>query len=923
MDRATFLQLIISHFNLEEIRELCFELELDYESLAGEGKAAKVRELISLLQRIDRLPDFVSLLNQKRPKVPWPEAGDVGKSSYQRDSPLQRIMLSKLPTTDHQTLFGRVHELQTLDNAWLDPSRSIIIFMAWGGVGKTALINHWLSHMALRNYDNAGRVYGWSFYSQGSIEASRASADEFLVHALRWFGDPEPNLGTPWEKGVRLADLIRAQPTLLILDGLEPLQHASGPMQGHLKDHGLKALLKELSASNQGLCVVSTRVKIWDLASSEGATVQTVALENLSLDASSRLLQSLGVLGSRDELELAAEEYDRHALALILLGSYLTVVHGGQIQKIVEIPDLAFEEKHGGHARRILESYERWLADTANSELSILKLLGLFDRPVRIDLLKELCSTPTIPELTSDLQQLSDRQWRYALEYLRNLRLIAEKDSSNPDLIDCHPLIREHFGNKIYQLFPHSCRIANIRLFNYYKNQPTEYCPSTLEELEPLVLAVYHGCKAGLFEETLNEVYYPRILRGPKGFYITGKLGAFGSQLSILSNYFETPWESVVSSLSRQDQAFIIHQTGYCLRALGRPSDAIRLISDVLELYKQLQDWNNATMASSHVSRILQDTGNIRGAIEAAEKGVLFADKAEDIFQQIDSRTVLAYSLTSAGRLVDAEHFLLEAEQIQAAYEVETPLLYGLPGWRYCDVLLARGEDQLVLSRGQLGLEKATSEADLLSIGAYHLAIALAKSHQLDVGSVSTEPRTVLVEFGHAVEGFRTASRKDFLPRALIPRAHLQISFGQYSDALDDLVEAHQIMVYDDLNLFRTDVHLECVYLCTVLLQSEERFQANIDRTNDRLFAVSLTTTTSQQDLLEEAYRHLGIARQLINDTGYMRYRPALLLLHAELALFAMSWAEAQDLLAEAKKIIDETSSYVWMSTLKRLEAKL
>ena len=72
----------------------------------------------------------------------------------------------------------------------------------------------------------AERVFGWSFYSQGTDRLS--SSDEFVEAALRWFGDPDPRAGSPWAKGERLAALVRKQRTILVLDGMEPLQWGPG-----------------------------------------------------------------------------------------------------------------------------------------------------------------------------------------------------------------------------------------------------------------------------------------------------------------------------------------------------------------------------------------------------------------------------------------------------------------------------------------------------------------------------------------------------------------------------------------------------------------------------------------------------------------------------------------------------------------------
>ena len=97
--------------------------------------------------------------------------------------------------------------------------------MAFGGVGKTALVKKWLIQMGADNYRGAERVYGWSFFSQGAAEGKQASADEFVSAALKWFGDLNPTEGSPWDKGERLAMLVNKHRTLLILDGLEPLQY--------------------------------------------------------------------------------------------------------------------------------------------------------------------------------------------------------------------------------------------------------------------------------------------------------------------------------------------------------------------------------------------------------------------------------------------------------------------------------------------------------------------------------------------------------------------------------------------------------------------------------------------------------------------------------------------------------------------------
>ena len=56
----------------DEFKQYCFELEgVDYDDLPGTAKAQKVRELITFLEKRDRIADVLKLGRQKRPELQW------------------------------------------------------------------------------------------------------------------------------------------------------------------------------------------------------------------------------------------------------------------------------------------------------------------------------------------------------------------------------------------------------------------------------------------------------------------------------------------------------------------------------------------------------------------------------------------------------------------------------------------------------------------------------------------------------------------------------------------------------------------------------------------------------------------------------------------------------------------------------------
>lgn len=75
IDSTTLRQWLDDYFNLEEIRLLCFELEIDFESLPGNTKRAQIASLIEYAARQDRLAALQAYILRQRPSLtPTPQA---------------------------------------------------------------------------------------------------------------------------------------------------------------------------------------------------------------------------------------------------------------------------------------------------------------------------------------------------------------------------------------------------------------------------------------------------------------------------------------------------------------------------------------------------------------------------------------------------------------------------------------------------------------------------------------------------------------------------------------------------------------------------------------------------------------------------------------------------------------------------------
>ena len=417
-----------------------------------------------------------------------------------------------------------------------EPKRPhVLTFVALGGEGKTSLVAKWAADFAHQGWPGCDAAFAWSFYSQGTREQLAASSDLFLKEALTFFGDDADKefAASPagaFEKGQRLARLVGQRRSLLILDGLEPLQYpteAKAFKPGELKDQGIAKLLKDLASTNFGLCIVTTRIELPDLNAFKGGAVIETHLKRLPRAAGVSLLKSLGVKGSErrdlplkdsdpngekvNEFEKLVEDVKGHALTLTLLGGFLKRAFHGDIRQRDRVKfEKADEKMDGGHAFRTMAAYEQWLlrdgGDEGRREVAVLRLMGLFDRPADAGCLAALRSE-TIPGLTEPLAGLADDDWEYCLSGLEAAKLLTVNRDASGALVslDAHPHLREYFARQLRTQQPDAWRAAHRRLYEHLCATTHEGDQPTLEDLQPLYQAVAHGCQAGLQQEACEN----------------------------------------------------------------------------------------------------------------------------------------------------------------------------------------------------------------------------------------------------------------------------------------------------------------------------------------------------------------------------------------------------------------------------------
>lgn len=770
-----------------------------------------------------------------------------------------RVDISRIDRYAPAELIGREQELALLNDAWLKVRRAeasrahILTFVALGGEGKTSLVAKWLADLAFQNWPGCDSAFAWSFYSQGTREQYAASSDLFLKEALMFFGDATDqefaaSAAGAYEKGYRLARIVGQRRALLILDGLEPLQYApTSPTPGELKDGGITAFLKGLAARSHGLCIVTTRYSLPNLKAFWQTTAHEIPLTRLSPAAGINLLKTLGVKGSSKEFITLVEDVKGHALTLNLLGTYLRDAHGGDIRRrdLIKLEEADAEEQ-GGHAFRVLEAYDEALereGERGKRALAMLRLHGLFDRPITADCLTVLLQEPVIPNLTAPLVGSSDAQRNIALKRLEDAKLITVNWETASTLVsvDAHPLLREYFAKQI-RAEASTWRSAHKRLYRHLCNTTPDKPHPSLEDLQPLYQAVAHGSQAGLQEQACNEVYFNRIRRRGE-FYSTKKLGAFALDLGAVACFFDIPWSRVSPAFPDVDQAWLLTSASFRLRALGRLTEGLQPLRTGVQLYVKLKEWKQAALNASNLSQLELALGHMSNAIVEAEHALTYADRIVDPYEQIARRAYYADALHQAGLRAEASKVFLEAERIQNESLPEPGFLYSVAGFKYCDLLLSDAERaswhrtlemivakslspdtdtnfevlkqlRAISSRANQTVKFAQDNSlSLLTIALDGLTIGRSALYKSVLSGISSDNpadfETLLID--HAVNGLRRASAQEFIVWGLLGRAWLRFltTARTHGDsAQEDLDEAWEIAERGPMRLHMADIHL-------------------------------------------------------------------------------------------------------------------
>ncbi|MCY1075975.1 AAA family ATPase [Archangium lansingense] len=575
-------------------------------------------------------------------------------------------------------LVGRQRELVRLRELCAQPRTSIVVIQGSAGSGKTRL--------ALELLRSWRCSFAWSFQSEPGHETGRVSADSFASELLRYLGEEPRAHESGWDRTLRIAERLKQQRILLVLDGAELLQQ---PETGEFLDPTLKLLVSSLSEGHSGQCLITTRIPV---RTNKSSWVKSFALGNLSAEAGASMLKDEGVQANESELLDTALAVRGHAFSLKLVGGLVGKFRRGKSRLTTMLGDMSSpwalrytsdSSSSWAVLGSLLQAHDQ--SFEAGPESALLRFMAVLGSTVRRELLHQLLEQPTFDWRFHGLKHLRTTDIDEGISRLRSHSLLTETEDERFLL---HPIVRDYFREQLRAEAPEKYRVLHEYLFEFFRRK-TARRPDKTGELLPLYQAFHSGYLGGRAEASFRDVFWERLRRGHQD-YSTRILGNETSDAIALYGYLRNdcrPSEQEPLTLIRS----ALEQAMSRFWSIGWTDDAIRTAWIRFRLERE-KGAIEAAAALSVLIEFLVQSGDLANAHGVALLKHQLAEQAKDAYLLVKSKSQLARVLHRRGLLESALSMFLSAEELNTRDEPEAPLLQELDGLFFCELLLDLGE---------------------------------------------------------------------------------------------------------------------------------------------------------------------------------------------------------------------------------------
>ncbi len=637
------------------------------------------------------------------------------------DTPQIRIAHRLLRARDWQDRPQR----DDLCDWWRSGAGGVCALVGIGGAGKTAIADRFVRALpgVLLSPDVTDDdtlrpprgLFVFSFYDA-------PNPDTFFVELAAWLSRKpldEESLPPSYTQTRML--LEETAGVLLVLDGLEKIQASGerGSPLGRILDGRLRDLvLRAADGCLPGVrLLITSRFRLFDALSEGSQGFRQILVEELTAEASVKLLRRRGVHGPDHRLEALAGDQGFHALSVDLIGGYVAIFRDGDPSRLPPEPripqdaedDVALDPRIAALRKqelrfaRLAERYAEALRDSDPAALALLQRVCLFRLGVDAVTLASIFTGEGKDVVAGpELAKLDATGLQAKLALLAEMKLL-ERDED--ERFSVHPAVRDGF---LKTLDEETSRLGHeaarerlqVSLGDRPGANPSD--PATLDLLEEIA---HHTLAAGHGEEAF-ALYWNRI----GGYRNLGwRLGAYerGERICRAFAGGRQPEDAPLPErLPENDQVTFVNEWALYLTDLGRLDAVARCFQRYIESSLPRDDWENASIGNQNVTDVMLLAGRLTAASEAAEEALGLAERADDASGRSKSYAYRGHVRASRGETPGALDDFRDALHWQHEYEKQSDRpLWSLLGVLHTLLLARMGRNEEATRLAEANME--------------------------------------------------------------------------------------------------------------------------------------------------------------------------------------------------------------------------
>jgi WD40 repeat protein len=383
----------------------------------------------------------------------------------------------------NSVFYGRIEELNILEQWILNEHCQLVALLGIGGIGKTSLS----VKFAQQIQDNFEYVIWRSLREAPPVKIILGNLIQFLSDEHQTEGNLPENFS---ERVSRLLYFLQNHRCLLILDNVESILRSgsrAGLYREGYEEYG-ELLRRVGEATHQSCLVLTSREKPREIALLEGQAlpVRSLTLSGLQVLEGQEILKLKGLSALEDEWKVIIERYAGNPLALKIVATTIQDVFDGNVTDFLQQDMAVF-----GDIRDILEEQFERLSDL---EKDIMYWLAINRESMRLSELRDDIISPVAPaKLLEAVQSLGRRS---LIE--KATPTLIEKTGSSFTL---QPVVMEYVTSRLIESICEEIATQNIDLFRCHalmKATGKDYVKDTQVRLiiKPVIDGLLHTLRS-------------------------------------------------------------------------------------------------------------------------------------------------------------------------------------------------------------------------------------------------------------------------------------------------------------------------------------------------------------------------------------------------------------------------------------------